>query len=58
MVPLLGLVALAVALPVLLGARLYIGISEMAFRKLVLSLLTASGIAMLASAVPALIRRF
>ena len=57
MVPLLGLVALAVAVPVLLGARLYIGISETAFRKLVLSLLTASGVAMLASAVPALLRR-
>ncbi|MDP9895470.1 putative membrane protein YfcA [Variovorax boronicumulans] len=57
MVPLLGLVALAVAVPVLLGARLYIGISETAFRKIVLSLLTASGIAMLASAVPALMLR-
>ncbi|SFP69391.1 hypothetical protein SAMN05216567_10830 [Variovorax sp. OK605] len=56
-VPLLGLVALAVAVPVLLGARLYIGISEAAFRKLVLSLLTASGLAMLASAVPALLQR-
>jgi uncharacterized membrane protein YfcA len=56
-VPLLALVALAVAVPVLLGARLYIGISEAAFRKLVLSLLTASGVAMLASAVPALLQR-
>jgi uncharacterized membrane protein YfcA len=56
-VPLLGLVAVAVAVPVLLGARLYIGISEAVFRKLVLSLLTASGVAMLASAVPALLKR-
>ena len=56
-VPLLGLVAVAVAVPVLLGARLYIGISEAVFRKLVLSLLTASGVAMLASAVPALMQR-
>jgi uncharacterized membrane protein YfcA len=56
-VPLLGLVALAVAVPVLLGARLYIGISEVAFRKLVLGLLTASGVAMLASSVPALLQR-
>jgi uncharacterized membrane protein YfcA len=55
-VPLLGLVALAVAVPVLLGARLYIGISEVAFRKLVLGLLTASGVALLASALPALLR--
>ena len=56
-VPLLGVVALAVAVPVLLGARLYVGISEAAFRKLVLSLLTASGVAMLASAVPAILQR-
>jgi uncharacterized membrane protein YfcA len=56
-VPLLGLVALAVAVPVLLGARLYIGISEGAFRKLVLGLLTASGVALLGSALPALLRR-
>ncbi|MCY1224363.1 hypothetical protein D3C86_500190 [compost metagenome] len=56
-VPLLALVAAAVAVPVLLGARLYIGISEAAFRKIVLSLLTLSGIAMLASAVPALLQR-
>lgn len=56
-VPLLVLVASAVAVPVLLGARLYIGISEVAFRKIVLSLLTLSGIAMLASAVPALLAR-
>jgi hypothetical protein len=56
-VPLLVLVAAAVAVPVLLGARLYIGISEVAFRKIVLSLLTLSGIAMLASAVPALLAR-
>ncbi|WP_395316416.1 sulfite exporter TauE/SafE family protein [Variovorax sp. UC74_104] len=56
-VPLLGVVALAVAVPVLLGARLYIGISEVAFRKIVLGLLTGSGVALLASAVPALFSR-
>jgi len=55
--PLLGLVALAVAVPVLLGARMYIGISEVVFRKIVLGLLTASGVALLASAVPALLAR-
>jgi len=55
--PLLGLVALAVAVPVLLGARMYIGISEAVFRKIVLGLLTASGVALLASAVPALLAR-
>jgi uncharacterized membrane protein YfcA len=57
MLPLLGMVAVAVLLPVLLGARLYVGISEAAFRKLVLGLLTASGVALLASALPALLRR-
>lgn len=56
-VPLLGLVAVAVAVPVLLGARMYIGISEVVFRKIVLGLLTASGVALLASAVPALLAR-
>ncbi|MDP9909927.1 putative membrane protein YfcA [Variovorax boronicumulans] len=56
-VPLLVLVAAAVAVPVLLGARLYIGISEVAFRKIVLSLLTLSGVAMLASALPVLLAR-
>jgi len=57
MLPLLGVVALAVLVPVLLGARLYIGISELNFRRIVLSLLTASGVALLASAVPELLRR-
>ncbi|MBB4224319.1 sulfite exporter TauE/SafE family protein [Variovorax guangxiensis] len=57
LLPLLGVVAVAVAVPVLLGARLYIGISEVAFRKIVLGLLTASGVALLASAVPALLSR-
>jgi uncharacterized membrane protein YfcA len=57
MLPLLAIVALCVLVPVLLGARLYIGISEAAFRKIVLGLLTASGIALLASALPALLRR-
>ncbi len=56
-VPLLVLVAAAVAVPVLLGAQLYIGVSEAAFRKIVLSLLTLSGVAMLASALPALLAR-
>jgi len=57
LLPLLGVVAVAVAVPVLLGARLYIGISEVVFRKIVLGLLTASGVALLASAVPALLSR-
>ncbi|MBO9515930.1 MAG: sulfite exporter TauE/SafE family protein [Variovorax sp.] len=57
MLPLLGIVALAVLVPVLLGARLYAGISELAFRRIVLSLLTVSGIALLASSVPVLLAR-
>ena len=55
--PLFGIVALAVLVPVLLGARLYIGISEARFRQIVLGLLTASGMALLASALPELLRR-
>jgi len=57
MLPLLAIVAACVLVPVLLGAKLYIGISEAAFRKIVLGLLTASGVALLASALPALLRR-
>jgi uncharacterized membrane protein YfcA len=57
MAPLLALVAMAVLVPVLLGARLYIGLSEAAFRRVVLVLLTLAGIALLASALPVLWRR-
>jgi uncharacterized membrane protein YfcA len=52
MLPMFGVVAPAMLIPTLLGARLYIGISETAFRKIVLTLLTASGAALLASALP------
>lgn len=57
MVPLLALVAVAVLVPVLLGGKLYLGISEQAFRKIVLSLLTASGVALLAASAPVLLKR-
>jgi uncharacterized membrane protein YfcA len=50
--PMLAVVLPAMLIPTLLGARLYIGISEAAFRRIVLGLLTASGVAMLAAAVP------
>lgn len=50
--PMLAIVLPAMLIPTLLGARLYIGISEAAFRRIVLGLLTASGLAMLASALP------
>lgn len=53
--PLLPLVAVALLVPVLLGSRLYVGLSEAAFRKLVLALLSLSGLAMLVAAVPRLL---
>lgn len=53
--PMLAIVLPAMLIPTLLGAKLYIGISEAAFRRIVLGLLTASGLAMLASAVPKLL---
>lgn len=55
--PYLAIVAPAMLVPSLLGARLYIGISEATFRKVVLSLLTCTGIALLVSSVPGLLRR-
>ena len=42
----------------LLGGRLYAGISETGFRKVVLALLTASGAALLAAALPVLAGRW
>ncbi|VWX63789.1 putative membrane transporter protein [Burkholderiales bacterium 8X] len=57
MLPFLGIVAIAVLVPVLLGARLYVGISEAAFRQIVLGLLIFAGVALLASSVPLLLRR-
>lgn len=57
MLPLLGIVAVCVLVPVLLGARLYVGISDAAFRQIVLGLLTLSGIALLVASVPELLRR-
>ncbi|WP_431097451.1 sulfite exporter TauE/SafE family protein [Polaromonas aquatica] len=55
--PYLAIVAPALLIPSLLGARLYIGISEATFRKLVLGLLTCTGVALLASSVPELLGR-
>ena len=56
--PFFTIVAPAMLIPSLLGARLYIGISEATFRKMVLSLLTGTGIALLISSVPGLWQRF
>jgi uncharacterized membrane protein YfcA len=55
MVPLLPVVAIALLVPVLIGARMYVGMSEAGFRKMVLALLCLSGLAMLASALPRLL---
>lgn len=54
MLPLLPLVAVALLVPALIGARVYVGLSEAAFRRLVLSLLSLSGLAMLGASVPKL----
>jgi uncharacterized protein len=57
MLPLLAIVLPSMLIPTLLGARVYIGISEATFRVIVLTLLTASGVALLASALPTLLSR-
>ncbi|MGE7154786.1 sulfite exporter TauE/SafE family protein [Methylorubrum rhodesianum] len=56
MLPMIGLVLPAMLVPALIGARIYVGLSEAGFRGLVLSLLTASGVALLVSALPHLLR--
>lgn len=53
--PLMALVAPALLLPALLGMRVYVGISPLAFRNLLLGLLTLSGLAMLAHSLPRLL---
>lgn len=55
MLPYLGIVAIAVLVPVLVGSRLYIGLSDLAFRRIVLTLLTLSGLALLSSSLPRLL---
>ena len=52
-----AVVAPAMLIPTLLGTRLYIGISEVTFRRMVLGLLTCSGLTLLASSVPQLLAR-
>jgi uncharacterized membrane protein YfcA len=55
MLPMFAVVVPAMLIPSLLGARLYIGITEATFRKVVLGLLTASGVALLSSSLPKLL---
>ena len=51
MIPTFSIVAIAMMIPTLIGARLYIGISEATFRKIILTLLTVSGITLLYSGI-------
>ncbi len=44
----------ALIVPSLFGARVYVGLSEQAFRRIVLTLLTAAGTAMIVSSLPTL----
>lgn len=54
--PMIAVVVPALMLPAMLGAKVYVGLSELAFRRIVLSLLTAAGLAMLAAALPQVLR--
>jgi uncharacterized membrane protein YfcA len=53
--PLIAVVVPALLLPSMLGARLYVGLSEVGFRRVVLSLLTVSGLVMVGSSLPQLL---
>jgi uncharacterized membrane protein YfcA len=50
MLPIMPIVAVSLLIPSLIGARIYVGLSELAFRRIVLGLLSLSGLAMLVSA--------
>ena len=53
MLPLMAVVVPALIVPSLLGARVYVGLSELQFRRVVLTLLTGAGVAMIVSALRA-----
>ncbi len=55
MLPLMAVVEPSLLVQALLGMKVYVGISPAAFRNVVLGLLTASGVAMLANALPRLL---
>jgi len=57
MLPMFAIVAPAMLVPTFLGTRIYLGISDARFRQIVLSLLTAAGVALLASSLPVLLAR-
>lgn len=56
--PSFAIVAPAMLIPTFIGTRVYLGISEAVFRQIVLSLLMASGLVLLGSALPNLLARF
>ncbi|MDV2983661.1 UNVERIFIED_CONTAM: sulfite exporter TauE/SafE family protein [Methylobacteriaceae bacterium AG10] len=56
MLPMILVVLPAMLIPTILGTRAYVGLSEAGFRRLVLGLLTVSGIALLGSAAPQVLR--
>ncbi len=56
MLPMFAVVAPALLLPSLLGARIYTGLSDAAFRRIVLILLTCSGLAMMAASLTNILR--
>lgn len=55
--PKFAIVAPALVIPAMLGARIYLGMSEWQFRRLVLLLLSCAGVAMLVASLAALLRR-
>ena len=55
LLPTMAMVAVALLVPSLIGARVYVGLSPAAFRRVVLSLLSLSGLAMLATSIPKLL---
>ncbi len=54
--PKFAIVAPALILPSMLGAKVYVGLSPAAFRQLILCLLSASGVAMMAAALSSILR--
>ena len=56
MLPMIAVVLPSMLVPTLFGTRIYVGLSETGFRRLVLGLLTVSGIALLVSGLPGLLR--
>lgn len=56
MLPMILVVLPAMLIPTILGTRAYVGLSEAGFRRLVLGLLTVSGVALLGSAAPQVLR--